>query len=248
MDELVEWLDDDGRVIEIVPRARMRAENLLHRSVAIIVQSTDGRLLVHQRSATKDLRPSWWDVCAGGVVSAGESVEDAARRELAEEVGIESDTLDWVATDRFDGTDSRELCDLYRVVHDGPYVFADGEVEQALLVTPSEFADLTARVPFLESIAMILPYVPGYAPKVHRVEFTVEPFVEAQQGPHVVAPIDALVALGIDVEVGPFGSSCEVTDASSGNVVATIVQSAFRHGATRVNIDVSQLAVDTDER
>jgi isopentenyldiphosphate isomerase/uncharacterized protein YqgV (UPF0045/DUF77 family) len=242
-DELVEWLDDDGAVIEVVTRARMRAENLLHRSVAIIVQASDGRLLVHQRSATKDLRPSWWDVTAGGVVAAGESVDDAARRELEEEIGIvagvDGAVLEWLATDRFDSVDCRELCDLYRVVHGGPYRFADGEVEQARLVTPNEFADMVRRVAFLPSIAMVLPYVPGYDPLVHRVEFTVEPFVEGQQGPHVTAPIDALGSMGISVEVGPFGSSCVVEPAASAEVVATVVRAAFENGATHVNIDVS---------
>jgi isopentenyldiphosphate isomerase/uncharacterized protein YqgV (UPF0045/DUF77 family) len=243
-EELVEWLDDTGAVIEVVARSRMRAENLLHRSVAVVVQSSDGRLLVHQRSATKDLWPSWWDITAGGVVTAGESVADSARRELAEEIGIhiEADDadLEWLATDRFDGDDSRELCDLYRVVHDGPYTFTDGEVEQALLVTPAEFADMVGRLPFLPSIAMVLPYVPGYDPLVHLVEFTVEPFVEGQQGPHVVAPIEALRAMGVTVEVGPFGSSCVVEPAVSGNVVATVITAAFEHGATHVTIDVSR--------
>lgn len=91
-----------------------------------------------------------------------------------------------------------------------------------------------------QAIAIVLPCVPGYDPLVHRVEFTVEPFVEGQQGPHVVAPVDALGAMGISVEVGPFGSSCVVESAVSGDVVATVVRAAFEHGATHVNIDVAR--------
>lgn len=256
-DEPVEWLDDHGQVIEVVPRSRLRAQNLLHHSVAIIVLSSDGRLLVHQRSATKDLRPSWWDVCAGGVVGAGEAVELAARRELAEELGIVGVELEWIATDRFDGAEWREICDLYRVVHDGPYSFADGEVARAMLVTAADFAVLATTEPFLESAEMILAHVRGFRmpssqhrryprlhgadtlESVHRVEFTVEPFIEGHPGQHVIAPIDALRTMGIHVEVGPFGSSCLVPTKLSAEAVATIMREAFAHGATHVNVDVA---------
>jgi uncharacterized protein YqgV (UPF0045/DUF77 family) len=77
---------------------------------------------------------------------------------------------------------------------------------------------------------------------VQRVEFTIEPFVEAHPGPHVTAPVDALTDLGIDVEVGPFGSGCNVPSDQIGNVVATVVRVAVENGATHVNVDVN--AVD----
>ena len=70
------------------PGPRCGPERLRHRCVFIVVRRTDGRLLVHQRSASKDLWPSAWDVAAGGVVVSGEGWDEAAARELAEEVGI----------------------------------------------------------------------------------------------------------------------------------------------------------------
>ena len=39
----------------MVPRSSVRALNLRHRSVAIAVVGSDGRLLVHRRSAGKDV-------------------------------------------------------------------------------------------------------------------------------------------------------------------------------------------------
>ena len=47
---------------------------------------------------------------------------------------------------------------------------------------------------------------------VKRVEFTIEPFVEGQLGSHVSEPIAAVRALGVDLEVGPFGTGCSVDD------------------------------------
>ena len=60
----------------------------LHFAVYIAVQGSDGRLLVHQRSFDKDVRPGAWDIAVGGVVGAGEAYDDAAARELAEEIGV----------------------------------------------------------------------------------------------------------------------------------------------------------------
>jgi len=119
-DEQVEHVDEYGDVVAIVTRARMRAENLRHRSVAIIVQSSDGRLLVHRRADDKDLFPGWWDLAAGGVVAAGEASDDAAVRELAEELGIAGVAPEFLAECSHDDEHAKERSRVYRVVHDGP--------------------------------------------------------------------------------------------------------------------------------
>ena len=77
-------------------------------------------------------------------------------------------------------------------------------------------------------------------PGVHRIEFTIEPFVEGRPGPHVTEAIEAVRRLGVEIEVGPFGSACTVTEARSAEVVATIVGAAFAHGADHVNVDVTE--------
>jgi 8-oxo-dGTP pyrophosphatase MutT (NUDIX family) len=129
----------------------------------VVVLATDGRLLVHRRSDTKDLHPGWWDVCAGGVVGVGESYEAAARRELAEEVGIDDATIELLGPGRWDDVDSAEVSRIYLTVHDGPYVAVDGEVAELRLVTRDELRELLRRERFLPSCrGMILPLVPGY--------------------------------------------------------------------------------------
>ncbi len=72
-----------------------------------------------------------------------------------------------------------------------------------------------------------------------RVEFTIEPFVEGQPGRHVTESISAVRDLGVEVDVGPFGSGCSVDDEDAAAVTAAIVRAAFAHGATHLNIDVS---------
>ena len=76
---------------------------------------------------------------------------------------------------------------------------------------------------------------------MHRVEFTIEPFVEGRPGRHGTAAIEAVGALGHDVEVGPCGSGCVVPADRTADVVAALVRAAIEHGADHVNIDVQQI-------
>ena len=252
-DEFVEHVDDQGRVIEVVRRSRMRADNLLHRSVASVVTGTDGRLLVHRRADDKDVYPGWWDLAAGGVVGAGEAYAEAAHRELAEELGVIGVELEFVTTARHDDEHARELCHVFRAVHDGPFTFGDGEITEARFVAPLELAELVATEPFLPgSLRMIAPLIDEFGSAldhlrcttVQRVEFTVEPFVEGNPGRHVTEPLEALRALGIEVDFGPFASSCVTSTDRAGEVVSAIVSAAFSNGATHVNIDVAELDGD----
>ena len=63
---------------------------LIHKSVHVVVlDSTGTKILLQKRSHSKDIQPGKWDTAVGGHVAAGESVADAAIRELAEELGCD---------------------------------------------------------------------------------------------------------------------------------------------------------------
>src|SRR6185436_908917 len=86
--ELVDVVDDTGAVVRQVTRREMRAHRLPHRSTYILVLNGRGDLFIHLRTPTKDVYPSYWDPCVGGVLAAGESFDDGAARELEEELGV----------------------------------------------------------------------------------------------------------------------------------------------------------------
>ena len=90
-DELValyDPADDTGRVTGSARRDEVRARNLPHAATAVLVRNSRGQVYLHRRTDTKDVFPGRYDVWAGGCVDAGEDPYDAARRELAEELGV----------------------------------------------------------------------------------------------------------------------------------------------------------------
>jgi isopentenyldiphosphate isomerase len=170
-DELVDVVDDADRVVATVSRRRMRAERLRHRAVFIVVRSTSGALLVHRRSDGKDLWPGRWDIAVGGVVGAGEDYDAAARRELAEELGIGDVVPVPIGGGRFADADVELLARCYAVLHDGPLRFADGEVVDVRWVDAAGLAMLRAVASFVPDsadllpIEILFPLTPGHDPQ-----------------------------------------------------------------------------------
>lgn len=128
--ELVEELDETGQVVGVVSRAEMRAGNLWHRNVIVMVRRSSGALVVHQRADWKDVFPSMWDVAFSGVPAVGESWPEAAARELAEEAGLAVAPVDLVDLGPrvCDVGDIRWHGRVFEVTDDRELTPADGEV------------------------------------------------------------------------------------------------------------------------
>jgi isopentenyldiphosphate isomerase len=156
--ELVDVVDDRDEVVAVVTRAEMRARRLQHRAVFVAVVGSDGRLLVHRRADSKDVWPGWWDIAAGGVVASGEQYDQAAVRELAEELGVEGVVLEPLGAGRYSDDDVAVLAGLYRCVSDGPFTFTDGEIAEVRWVDRAGLEALMAKERFVpDSVALVLP-------------------------------------------------------------------------------------------
>lgn len=93
-EELVEIVNENNEVVKVVPRSQMRREHLPHRASYIAFCNNEGRFLIEVRTLRKDYMPGKFDACVGGIVQAGEDPVISARREFAEEVGIDVDAPD----------------------------------------------------------------------------------------------------------------------------------------------------------
>lgn len=65
-----------------------------HMVIHICIINAKGELLIQQRQPFKNGWPNMWDITVGGSALAGENSQQAASRELMEEIGYEYDFTD----------------------------------------------------------------------------------------------------------------------------------------------------------
>jgi isopentenyldiphosphate isomerase len=147
-DEIVVIVDEHNNVVGAVPRREMRAKRLPHRSTYVLVFNSQGELYVQKRTLTKDVFPGYYDPAAGGVVLAGESYEQGAERELAEEMGIRGVPL----TRLFDFYFVNEhVCvwgGVFSCVYDGEVVLQEEEVEAGAFMKIADILHRAKTEPF----------------------------------------------------------------------------------------------------
>ncbi len=127
-EEWVDWVDEDGRTLDSLPRSEMRRRNLLHRVTATLVFHADGRVFVQQRSPAKDVYPGLHDMFVGGTVVSGEDYAANACREVREELGVQGVPLYALFGHRFGDAHSRSLIRVFACVYDGPITCQPEEV------------------------------------------------------------------------------------------------------------------------
>lgn len=70
-------------------------------------------------------------------------------------------------------------------------------------------------------------------------EFLVEPFEVGNPGPHVIAAVEAVKALGFEPVVGPFGTTIEGDAERVIEAVKKLLDAATAAGASRVSLQIN---------
>ncbi len=145
-EEIFDVCDAQDHVIGQATRSDVHARGLLHRAVHIWVFRSDGRLLIHLRSATKDEFPGCYTSSASGHVDAGETYDAAAARELGEELGIAA-PLKWLVQLPAGTETANEHTVLYRCETDAAVTPDPGEIDRIEWRTVNEIAAMIDRSP-----------------------------------------------------------------------------------------------------
>jgi len=121
LEEMFVVVDEKDDVVGYKTRYECHHDKrLIHRIVGVVVFDQEGRILLQKRSMTKDLHPGMWGISSGGHVLQGETNDEAVRRELKEEVGIDI-PIQLVKTFLVRASDETEYAHLYKGESEGPF-------------------------------------------------------------------------------------------------------------------------------
>lgn len=130
-EEQFEVVDAKGQVVGLAPRSECHGNpSLIHRAVHVIVVDETGRLFLQKRAACKDIQPGKWDTSVGGHVQPGEPPGEAARREMAEELGVVEAPLTFLYEYVWRTKVETELVQTFSTSHNGPFILHPEEIDE----------------------------------------------------------------------------------------------------------------------
>ncbi len=128
--ELFPVVDAQDQIIGQATRKQCHADrSLIHRSVHIVIRNAQGEVFFQKRSMRKDVSPGQWTLSATGHVDLGETYEQAAVRELQEELGIKT-SLRPLGTFLLDYPREREFTRVFVGRHEGPFTMPPEEISE----------------------------------------------------------------------------------------------------------------------
>lgn len=115
-------VNEEGKTIGKATRKECHSgSKMLHPVVHLHIFNDNGDLYLQKRSMRKDIQPGKWDTAVGGHIDYGESVEEALRREVREELGVTDFSPIMITSYIFESAIEKELVNTFRTVYNGPF-------------------------------------------------------------------------------------------------------------------------------
>ncbi|MEK7647652.1 MAG: NUDIX domain-containing protein [Patescibacteria group bacterium] len=129
-EEMMDHVNEHDEVVGTFPRSEIYSRKLRHRIAHVFLLDAQGRIALARRGKEISYCPDHWCSTAAGHVAAGESYEDAALREMQEEIGV-TVPLTFVGVTPFvkPGTSHDKLLGVYTAQYEGLFVCDPHEVQ-----------------------------------------------------------------------------------------------------------------------
>jgi len=102
MPEYISIVDENDNIIGTEEKMKCHdGDGILHRAFTLMVINSKSEFLITKRVKGKRLWPGFWDGSISSHVHEGETYEDAARRRLPDELGVECKKVDFLFKIRY---------------------------------------------------------------------------------------------------------------------------------------------------
>ncbi len=138
-EEWVPLVDEQGRITGQAPRSQVHnGSKLLHPVVHLHVFNRNKAVLVQKRPMSKIIQPGKWDTAVGGHISAGETLDQALKKEAFEEIGLVDFSAKLVKTYKWESDVEAELVYMFVTYDYKNFKVHSDEVEEARFWTKSQ--------------------------------------------------------------------------------------------------------------
>ena len=149
---LITFVDEDDNIIGSGTKDKSWKRGAWHRIVRVFLFNAKGEVLMTRRAAHLVASPGKWNESCSGHVDEGESYEEAALRELREEVGVSGTKLTPIVKIKHSDTDdpSRRKNRFHMIFtgrYEGVVHFDPKEVSEVRWVLPDELLEWLIKSP-----------------------------------------------------------------------------------------------------
>lgn len=139
---LVDCVDSNNRVVGTVTRREIFRGHCGFRTVHVFVFNDQGELLLQQQSGQRERAPLSWGSSVAAYLFAGETYEIAARRRLAQELGITPEHAHFVDVVRMDDLGHDKFVGLVTTECNGPFRIDKAHVQQVRFLPVSQILSI----------------------------------------------------------------------------------------------------------
>lgn len=152
-EELIDIVNEQNEIIGKSKRGEAHLKGHIHRALSVLIIHSDNRILLQQRSKHTKVHPLSWDLSTSEHLLSGESYEDAGKRSVKEELGVEVEVKPVSKTSlqkrKYEFPEKiifeNEIVMMLSATHDGPFKVDPVEVNKVEFFTVAEIEEKIAQ-------------------------------------------------------------------------------------------------------
>lgn len=146
MSELLSVVDRNDNFLKEEDRKTVHNSDQWHRGVHVLLVNSKNEILLQVRSPIKDKFPNCYDCSVSEHVQAGESFENAAKRGIKEELGLENIPIKKLVKLRMNyGQHDNMITEVFEIGFDGELKLDESETSKIVFVPKQKIPEMLEK-------------------------------------------------------------------------------------------------------